>query len=185
MKFDLEKISQGMKMIMEGCGITLKGELEKTPLRVARMYEEILAGLKENPADHLRPLVEDEHEEMVILRDIPLYSVCEHHFLPFIGKAGVVYIPRNGVITGVSKLARVVEGYARRPQLQERLTSQIADAIMQKLNPLGVIVVVEASHLCMAMRGVQKPNSKMVTSAIRGIFHDDLPARNEAMSLLR
>ena len=185
MAFDLDKITRGMELIMEGCNIPLKGELLKTPRRVAKMYQELLRGLEEDPASHLRPLVEDEHEEMVILKDIPLYSICEHHFLPFIGKAGVIYIPRNGVITGVSKLARVVEGYARRPQLQERLTSEIADAIYEKLSPLGVIVVIEATHLCMTMRGVQKPGAIMTTSAIRGIFHEDLSARNEAMLLLK
>ncbi len=181
---DIEKITQGVTMILEGCGVDLTGETANTPSRVAKMYQEIFGGLDENPADHLKILIEEEHDEMIVLRDIPLYSICEHHLLPFLGKAHIAYIPKNGVITGVSKLARVVSGFARRPQLQERLTCQIADAIMAKLNPEGVITVIEAQHLCMTMRGIRKPDSKMVTSALRGIFHHDNAARSEAMSLL-
>lgn len=184
MSMDLEKIAQGVSLILQGAGVELTGEVANTPQRVARMYQEIFGGLLENPADHLKVLIEDEHDEMIILRDIPLYSVCEHHLLPFLGQAHIAYIPKNGAITGVSKLARVVSGFARRPQLQERLTSQIADAIMARLEPSGVITVIEAQHLCMTMRGIRKPDSKMVTSALRGIFHTDVAARNEAMGLL-
>ncbi len=160
--------------------------LQETPSRVARACAEIFAGLYENPADHLRKQFhEGDHEEMVIVRDIPFHSMCEHHLLPFTGRAHVAYIPRSGRITGLSKLARCVEGYARRPQVQERLTSQVADAIMEALNPLGAIVVVEAEHMCMTARGIKKPGSLTVTSAVRGSFQEDEKTRAEAMSLLK
>lgn len=160
--------------------------LQETPSRVARACAEIFAGLYENPADHLRKQFhEGDHEEMVIVRDIPFHSMCEHHLLPFTGRAHVAYIPRAGRITGLSKLARCVEGYARRPQVQERLTSQVADAIMEALNPLGAIVVVEAEHMCMTARGIKKPGSLTVTSAVRGSFQEDEKTRAEAMSLLK
>ena len=159
--------------------------LKATPVRVARMYEEIFCGLGQDPARHLEVYFEeDEHEEMVLVKDIPIYSMCEHHLLPFYGKAHVAYIPK-GKITGLSKLARVVEGYAKRPQLQERLTSQIADAIMDKLKPRGVIVVVEAEHMCMTMRGVKKPGSMTLTSAVRGLFRTQEATRAEAFALIR
>ncbi|MDP9806639.1 GTP cyclohydrolase I [Trueperella bonasi] len=155
-----------------------------TPSRVARSYAEIFGGLHENPAEHLDKVFDVGHQEMVLVRDIPLYSMCEHHLLPFHGIAHVGYIPADdGRVTGLSKLARLVEGYARRPQVQERLTSEVADAIADRLGASGVIVVVEAEHLCMSMRGVRKPGSKTVTSAVRGTMHD--PAtRAEAMSLI-
>jgi len=149
------------------------------------MYEEIFAGLEVDPASLLEVTFEEGHDEMVMVRDIPLYSACEHHLVPFIGRAHVAYIPNDdGSITGLSKLARVVEAYARRPQVQERLTTQVADCIEKVLQPRGVLVVIEAEHLCMAMRGIRKPGSRTVTSAVRGIFRDNLATRGEAMSLV-
>ena len=160
--------------------------LLETPSRVARACAEIFAGLQEDPSIHLRKQFhEADHEEMVIVRDIPFTSMCEHHLLPFTGRAHVAYIPRRGRITGLSKLARCVEGYARRPQVQERLTSQVADAVMSALEPLGVIVVIEAEHMCMTARGVKKPGSLTVTSAVRGSFKEDEKTRAEALSLFK
>jgi GTP cyclohydrolase I len=183
---DREKLAHGVKIILEAMGEDPEREgLKSTPERVARMYEEIFCGLKDDPARHLEVYFEEEqHEEMVLVKDIPIYSMCEHHLLPFYGRAHVAYIPK-GKITGLSKLARVVEGYAKRPQLQERLTSQIADAIMDKLKPWGVIVVVEAEHMCMTMRGVKKPGSMTLTSAVRGLFRTQEATRAEAFALIR
>ena len=156
-----------------------------TPARVARMYAEICAGLHEDPASHLSRQFEVDHDEMILVRDIPLYSLCEHHLIPFLGKAHVGYIPnRDGCVTGLSKLARVVEGYARQPQVQERLTTQIADAVETILNPRGVLVVLEAEHLCMSMRGIRKPGANTVTSAVRGLFRTDIATRAEAMRFI-
>ncbi|RPF49684.1 GTP cyclohydrolase I FolE [Thermodesulfitimonas autotrophica] len=184
--FDREKIERAVRMILEAIGEDPDREgLKETPARVARMYEEIFAGLGENPADHLEKYFNVAHEEMVLVRDIPVYSVCEHHLLPFFGVAHVAYIPRTGSITGLSKLARVVEGFARRPQLQERLTGQVADAIMERLHPRGVLVVIEAEHMCMTMRGVKKPGAKTVTSAVRGIFQQNPATRAEAFALIK
>ncbi|NTW06015.1 MAG: GTP cyclohydrolase I FolE [Peptococcaceae bacterium] len=183
---DTEKIEKAMRMILEAIGENPDREgLKETPARVARMYNEVFSGLLEDPEDHLRKVFSEEHEEMVLVKDIPVYSMCEHHLLPFFGKAHVAYIPRRGNITGLSKLARVVEGYARRPQLQERLTSQIADAIMKKLSPHGVMVVLEAEHMCMTFRGVRKPGSKTITSAVRGLFQKNEVTRAEALTLIR
>ena len=157
----------------------------RTPARVARAYAELFAGLRVNPEQVLTISFEANHEEMVLVRDIEVMSSCEHHLLPFHGVAHVGYIPGvDGRITGLSKLARLVEVYARRPQVQERLTSQIADTLMKGLDPRGVIVVVECEHMCMAMRGVQKPGSRTVTSAVRGLFQTDAKSRAEAMSLI-
>jgi GTP cyclohydrolase I len=159
--------------------------LKATPARVARSYAEIFAGLHVDPEDVLQTTFDENHDELVLVKDIPLYSVCEHHLVPWHGTAAVGYIPgEDGRITGLSKLARVVDLYARRPQVQERLTSQVADAIMRRLAPHGVIVVVQAEHLCMAMRGVRKPGALTVTSAVRGIFKDDPRSRAEALSLV-
>jgi GTP cyclohydrolase I len=159
--------------------------LKETPKRIAKMYEEIFAGLTQEPGDHLEVTFEDEdHNELVLVKDIPFYSMCEHHFVPFFGKAHVGYIPKNGRLTGLSKLARVVETVAKRPQLQERITSTVADIIMEKLDPMGVIVIVEAEHMCMTMRGVKKPGSKTVTSAVRGIFKTNAKSRSEALTLI-
>ncbi len=184
---DRQKIIEGVRLLLEGIGEDPNREgLRGTPERIAEMYEEIFCGLQYDPKEELNVFfMEDHHSEMILIKDIPLYSICEHHFLPFYGKAHVAYIPRHGRITGLSKLARVVEGYAKRPQLQERLTSQIADTIMEKLNPLGVMVVIEAEHMCMTMRGVKKAGSMTVTSAVRGIFQTSEATRAEAFSLIR
>ncbi|HEY5109445.1 MAG TPA: GTP cyclohydrolase I FolE [Acidimicrobiales bacterium] len=160
--------------------------LLKTPGRVARMYEELFAGFEENPADHLEITFAADHDEMVMVRDIPFASLCEHHMVPFMGQAHVAYIPgSDGRITGLSKLARLVDGYAKRLQVQERMTTQIADAIEVALDPKGVLVVVEAEHLCMSMRGVKKSGTSTVTSAVRGLFRSDASTRFEAMQFVQ
>jgi GTP cyclohydrolase IA len=160
--------------------------LARTPARVADMFTEIFAGLGQDPADHLTVRFDADHDEMVMVREIPLYSLCEHHLVPFIGKAHVAYIPGDdGRITGLSKLARLVDGFARRPQVQERLTTQVADTINEVLQPKGVLVVIEAEHLCMSMRGVRKPGSLTVTSAVRGLFKTNAATRAEAMGFIR
>ena len=160
--------------------------LQATPARVARMYAEIFAGLHEDPGEHLSVTFEADHDELVLVRDIPIYSVCEHHLLPWLGKAHVAYIPgEDGRVTGLSKLARLVEGFAKRPQVQERLTSQIADTMVEKLNPIGVLVVIEAEHLCMSMRGVKKPGAVTVTSAVRGHFLTSPAARAEVLGFVQ
>ncbi len=158
--------------------------LIETPDRVARMYEEIFSGLEESPEKHLKIFTEEDNDEMVVVRDIPLYSMCEHHLIPFIGKAHIAYIPGEGRVIGLSKLARIVNCFARRPQLQERLTSQVADFLYDNLKPQGVAVVVEAEHLCMTMRGARASGSQTRTSAMRGIMRSDARTRAEAMSLL-
>lgn len=184
-KMDMAKIQKAVHMILEAVGEDPNREgLQETPERVARMYGEFFSGLHEDPLQHLNKIFSEEHEEMVLVRDIPMYSMCEHHLIPFFGRTHVAYIPRNGNVTGLSKLARLVEGFARRPQLQERLTSQIANGIMTKLNPYGVVVVVEAEHMCMTMRGVRKPGAETVTSAVRGIFEKNQASRAEAFSLI-
>lgn len=182
---DLEKIQLAVRQILEAIGEDPDREgLRDTPLRYAKMCEEVFSGIGQDPAEHLEVCFSEQHEEMVLVKDIPLYSFCEHHLLPFYGKAHVAYIPRKGKVTGLSKLARVVELYARRPQLQERLTTQIADSIVTHLKPLGVIVVIEAEHMCMTLRGVNKPGSKTLTSAVRGIFRSNDATRAEALSLI-
>ncbi len=158
--------------------------LIETPDRVARMYEEIYAGLHKDPRDEIKVFQEENHEEMVMVKDIPTYSVCEHHLLPFVGVAHVVYIPKKGKILGLSKLARIVDTLAKKPQLQERLTSEVADVIMEAIEPMGVAVVIQAEHLCMTMRGIKKPGSKTVTSALRGTIKTDARTRAEVMSLI-
>jgi len=181
---DLPRIERAVREILVAIGEDPEREgLRATPRRVAEAYEFLFAGLREDPAQHLGVGFQEDHREMVIIRDIPLFSVCEHHLLPFVGKAHVGYIP-NERVAGLSKLARVVEGYARRPQQQERLTAQVADALYKELGARGAIVVVEADHLCMTMRGVQKPGSVTVTSAVRGIYAEDERTRQEAMSLI-
>ena len=157
--------------------------LRDTPRRIAAMYAEVFDGLNTDPTEHLKVGFEVAHDEMVLLRNIPFYSMCEHHFLPFHGEAHVGYVP-DGRVVGISKLARVVEGFARRPQIQEQLTTQIAEAIMDALHPDGVAVVIEAEHLCMTMRGVRKPGSRMVTSAMRGLFKESALTRGEFLSLV-
>lgn len=156
-----------------------------TPARVARMYAEITSGLHEEPEEHLYKVFDVDHDEMVMVRDIPIYSLCEHHLLPFYGTAHVAYVPKTGGrITGLSKIARLVDGYARRPQVQERLTRQVADAVQEALDPAGVLVVVEAEHMCMSMRGVHKPGSSTVTSAVHGTFREQASTRSEAMRFI-
>lgn len=181
-----EKIRNAVKDILEAIGEDPTREgLVETPDRVVRMYEEIFSGLNEDASEHLKVIFEsEEHEELVIVKDIPFYSYCEHHLVPFFGKAHIGYIPKAGRLTGLSKIARVVETLAKRPQLQERITKEVADIIMRELRPYGVIVVIEAEHMCMTMRGVKKPGSKTITSAVRGVFEKDLAVRSEAMSLL-
>ncbi|MFA4885307.1 MAG: GTP cyclohydrolase I FolE [Desulfotomaculaceae bacterium] len=184
--FDDSKIEHAVRLILEAIGEDPDREgLLDTPARVARMYREIFSGLEEDPDLHLEKIFAEDHDEMVIVKDIPLYSVCEHHLLPFYGKAHVAYIPRKGHVTGLSKLARVVDGFARRPQLQERLTSQIADSIMNRLKAHGALVVIEAEHMCMTFRGIKKPGSKTVTSAVRGVFHKNEATRAEAFALIK
>ena len=184
---DRDKIEQGVRLILDGIGEDAGREgLLETPRRVADMYEEIFAGLDRDPAEHFCVTFNEGHQEMVLVRDIPLYSVCEHHLLPFLGTAHVAYIPgKSGRICGLSKLARVVDVYARRPQVQERMTTQVADAVVEHLDPAGVMVVIEAEHLCMSMRGVQKPGAVTTTSAVRGIFERSSKTRAEAMALMR
>ncbi|MCC5911802.1 MAG: GTP cyclohydrolase I FolE [Clostridiaceae bacterium] len=183
---DKKKIEAAVRDILEAIGEDPDREgLQDTPKRIAKMYEEIFGGLKEDPKKHLEIFFQDEkHEELVLVKDIPVYSMCEHHLVPFYGKVHVGYIPKDGKLTGLSKLARVVDTVARRPQLQERLTSTVADTIAEMLQPHGVIVVVEAEHMCMTMRGVKKSGAKTVTSVVRGVFKHDVKARAEAMSLI-
>lgn len=183
---DTEKIEQGVRLILEGIGENPNREgLQKTPDRVAKMYQEIFAGISEDPAEHFEVTFDEGHEEMVLVRDIPFYSMCEHHLAPFFGMAHVAYVPAvDGRICGLSKLARLVDTFAKRPQVQERLTSQIADTLIEQLHPQGVIVVLEAEHMCMSMRGVKKPGSSTTTSAVRGIFKKSQATRSEALSLI-
>lgn len=183
-RVDGPRIERAVREILAAIGEDPEREgLRGTPRRVAEAYEFLFAGLGEDPAKHLGVGFQEDHREMVLIRDIALASVCEHHLLPFVGKAHVGYIP-NERVAGLSKLARVVEGYSRRPQLQERLTAQVADALYKELGARGAIVVVEADHLCMTMRGVQKPGSITVTSAVRGIYAEDERTRQEAISLI-
>jgi GTP cyclohydrolase I len=182
---DKAKIEQAIRLIIEAIGEDPQREgLVDTPCRIAEMYEEVFAGLERDPREFLQVGFEEEHREMVILRDIPFHSMCEHHFLPFYGLAHIGYIPKGRVV-GISKIARVVETLARRPQLQERLTSQVADVIDEVMQPSGVGVVLEAAHLCMIMRGVKKPGSLVITSANRGIFRSRIATREEFISLVR
>ncbi len=184
---DLARIEAAVREILEAVGEDPgRDGLIGTPARVARMYAEVFAGIGEDPGDHLEVVFDLGHDEMVMVRDIPIFSMCEHHLLPWFGKAHVAYIPNaDGRITGLSKLARLVDGYSRRPQVQERLTTQVADRLDSSLEPRGVLVVVEAEHLCMSMRGVRKPGATTVTSAVRGLMRDSPAARAEAMSFVR
>lgn len=181
---DIEKIREAVKEILIAVGEDIEREgIKGTPERVANMYAELLAGMRENPNKHLERVFTEKYDEIVLLRDIPFYSICEHHLMPFIGSAHVAYLP-TGEVLGVSKLARIVDCFARRLQVQERLTNQIADFIMKSLKPQGTAVVLEASHSCMTIRGIKKPGSVMVTSALRGLFKKDQRSRNEVMSLM-
>ena len=183
---DKKKIEKAVRDILEAIGENpRKKDLQDTPSRVAEMFEEIFAGIGQDPEKELEVILDQKHHEIVLLKGIPLYSICEHHLLPFIGKAHIAYIPKAGRVTGLSKLARVVDILSRRPQVQERLTTQIAEIIMGKLKPLGVMVVIEAEHLCMSMRGVRKPGTLTVTSAVRGIFKEDQKTRSETLALIK
>jgi GTP cyclohydrolase I len=183
---DLARIEKAVREILIAIGEDPDRDgLQRTPRRVAEMYAEIFSGLHVDPCRHLVTTFEENHDEMVLVRDIPLYSQCEHHLVPFHGRAHVAYIPgHDGRITGLSKLARVVDEYAKRPQVQERLTTQIADALVDALQPSGAFVLIEAEHLCMSMRGVRKPGTLTVTSAVRGLFKDNPATRAEVMALL-
>jgi GTP cyclohydrolase I len=183
--FDHDKITGGVRMIFEGLGMDPEGsEIRDTPVRVARMFDEIFAGLLVDPSDVLDVVFEEGHDELVLIRDIPFASTCEHHLVPFVGRAHVGYLPNEaGQVTGLSKLARLVDLVAKRPNLQERITTTIADTLEKALSPRGVIVIIEAEHYCMTMRGVRKPGSVTVTSAVRGLMRDDPRTRAEAMSL--
>ena len=180
------KIEKAIKEILKAIGENPDREgLRDTPARVARMYTEIFSGIGKDPAKEVQLFRAEDHEEMIMVKDIPLYSMCEHHMLPFLGRAHIVYIPTRGKVTGLSKLVRVVDGFAKRLQVQENLTTQIADTLMKKLAPRGVLVVIEAEHLCLSMRGVRKPGSTTITSAVRGVFQKDPKTRSEALSLIR
>lgn len=185
-RVDLPRIEAAVREILIAIGEDpTRDGLVDTPARVARMYGETCLGLHEDPMRHLKVTFDADHDEMIMVRDIPIFSMCEHHLVPFFGKAHVAYIPNeDGRITGLSKLARLADGFARRPQVQERLTTQIADAMDEVLQPRGVLVVIEAEHLCMAMRGVRTPGSSTVTSAVRGIFRSDPSSRAEAMRFI-
>jgi GTP cyclohydrolase I len=184
---DVKRVEAAVSEILLAIGEDVgRDGLLNTPRRVASMYEELFSGLHDDPARHLEVTFAAEHDEMVMVRDIPFASLCEHHLVPFLGKAHVAYIPaEDGRITGLSKLARLVDGYARRLQVQERMTTEIADAIDKVLAPRGVLVVIEAEHLCMSMRGVKKPGTVTVTSSVRGLFRSDVATRAEAMQFIR
>jgi GTP cyclohydrolase I len=185
--FDLQKVEEGVRLILEGIGEDAGREgLKDTPRRVAEMYQEVFAGLHEDPDAVVDAVFDVGHDEMIMVRDISFAAFCEHHLVPFTGKAHVAYVPNvDGRITGLSKLARLVDTLAKRPQVQEKLTTQIADVLERTLKPRGVFVVLEAEHLCMSMRGVKKPGSITVTSAVRGVFKTDARTRAEALGLIR
>ncbi len=183
---DTEKIKQGVKLILEGIGedINRPGLLE-TPDRVSRMYQELFAGLNDDPIEYLKTVLGESHDEIILAKDIPMNSVCEHHLLPFQGVAHIAYIPNEGRIVGLSKLIRVLETLSSRPQIQERLTTQIAETLMKGLKPKGVMVMLQANHLCMTIRGVKKPHSNIITSVVRGIFRSSQATRTETLALIR
>lgn len=185
-KVDLEKIAQGVRLILEGIGEDADRDgLKETPRRVADFYAELTDGMWEEPSEHIKALPGDSHDEMVIVKDISIASVCEHHLAPFTGKCHIAYIPKGGRIVGLSKLARIAEIFARRLQVQERLTQQIANTLFEGIEPLGVMVVIEAEHTCMTLRGVKKSGSKTITSCVLGGFRSDPRTRAEAMSLIK
>jgi GTP cyclohydrolase I len=186
-KVDKKLIEKGVRMILEGIGEDVNREgLINTPQRVADMYEELFSGINLDPGQQLEPLFDENHDEMIIVKDIPFYSVCEHHMVPFVGKAHIAYVPnKSGRIVGLSKLTRVLEIVSRRLQVQERLTTLVADTIMKKIQPRGTMVIIEAEHFCMSIRGVKKPNTITVTSAVRGIFRANPASRAEAMALIK
>jgi GTP cyclohydrolase IA len=184
---DKKLIEEGVRLILRGIGEDIEREgLIKTPQRVADMYEELFNGIGKDPSVELESLFDENHDEMIIVKDIPFYSVCEHHLVPFVGKAHIAYVPnKSGKIVGLSKLSRVLDIVSRRLQVQERLTTIVADTIMNKLKPRGTMVIIEAEHLCMSIRGVKKPNTITVTSAVRGLFRENPASRAEAMALIK
>lgn len=185
-KIDLKKIADGVRLMLEGIGEDpTRDGLKKTPERVADFYAELTAGMWDDASEHIVPLPGDSHDEMVIVKDISIASVCEHHLAPFVGKCHIAYIPKNGRIIGLSKLARIAETFSRRLQVQERLTQEIAQTLFDNLDPIGVMVVVEAEHTCMTLRGVKKPGAVTITSAVLGGFRKDPRTRAEAMSLIK
>lgn len=183
---DKKKIEKGVRLILEGIREDPdRPGLKETPERVAMMYEEIFSGLETPTEEILQPIEGESHDEMVLLKDIPFYSVCEHHLLPFIGRAHVAYIPGAGRIAGIGELAKALEIFAKRPQVQERLTAQLADMIMKKLKPKGAMVIIDAEHLCLSMRGIKKPGARTVTSAVRGLFRTKESTREELLELIK
>lgn len=183
---DKKRIEKAVREILKAIGEDPdRKDLMDTPKRVAEMYEEVFSGIHLDPAKELEVVLDQKHNEIILLKGIPLQSICEHHLLPFIGKAHIAYIPKAGLVTGLSKLARVLDILSKRPQVQERLTTQIAEIIMSKLKPQGCMVVIEAEHLCMSMRGVKKPGTLTVTSAVRGVFKDNEKTRAEALALMK
>ncbi len=182
---DIDRIARGVRLILEGIGEDPdRPGLEKTPARVAEMFQQLFSGLENDPPLELSSFRIEKHDDLVLIRDIRFYSTCEHHLVPFMGKAHIAYIPSRGKVAGISSLAKVLEHFARRPQVQERLTKQVADALMKLLKPLGVMVIIEAEHLCLSMRGAQKPGTITITSAVRGVFRKHHPARAEVLALL-
>ncbi|MGD7045442.1 GTP cyclohydrolase I FolE [Jeotgalibacillus proteolyticus] len=185
-KVNRPQIEAAIRMLLEAVGEDPNREgLIDTPKRVAKMYEELFEGLHKDPREYFKTVFNEDHEELVFVKDIPFYSMCEHHLIPFFGKAHVAYLPKEGRVTGLSKLARAVETTARKPQLQERITSTVADSIMEMLSPHGAMVIVEAEHMCMTMRGVKKPGAMTITTAARGVFEDDAIRRNEVLALMK
>lgn len=184
--FDREKLEQAVRLIIEAIGEDPEREgLRETPRRVAAMYEEMFRAVNQNAHDELNTVFHENYDDVVIVKDIPFYSMCEHHLVPFFGHAHVAYKPRNGKVTGLSKLARLVESAAKRPQLQERMTNMIVEAIMERLEAQGALVMIEAEHLCMAMRGIKKPGTRTVTVAAKGVFATDKGRRNELLAMMR
>ncbi|GBE36982.1 GTP cyclohydrolase 1 [bacterium BMS3Bbin07] len=183
---DIKKIEKGVKLILEGIGEDPERPgLRRTPQRVSAMFQEIFSGLQTPPEDLLQHIEGETHDEMVMLKDIPFYSVCEHHLLPFFGRAHIAYIPEKGRIVGIGELAKALEMLAKRPQVQERLTAQLADMIMERLRPRGAMVIIDAEHLCLSMRGIKKPGARTVTSAVRGIFRSKQSTREEMLELIK
>lgn len=184
MTINRKKIEEGIRLVLEGIGIAEWPGVQRTPSRMAELYEEIFAGIDQDPCQLITPIKGEEYDEMVLIKEIPFYSMCEHHLLPFFGEAHIAYLPKRGEIVGVSKLARILDILAKRPQLQERLTKELVDMIMEGLDPIGAMVVIQAEHLCMSMRGVKKPHSKVVTSAVRGAFRTNPKTRTEMLELI-
>lgn len=183
---DKVKLKKAVRMVLEAVGENPdRKDLRETPLRVAEMYEEIFSGISQDPGKELEVILDQKHDEIILLKNVPLYSTCEHHLLPFLGRVHIAYIPKDGRVTGLSKLARVIDVLAKRLQVQERLTTQIADIIMSKLKPQGCMVVIEAEHMCMSMRGVKKPGTFTVTSVVRGIFKKNEKTRAETLALIK